>query len=131
MFDTQKRTLNISRMGHNGLIYYNAKVKKIDVLEPDGIGFGIADTRKFKTKLKSIEVPFQKDDIFVFLTDGFLEAMDGQQQPIGEEKICQIIQQYVDEDANTIMNILQKEIRDYSSGIQKDDATGIVIKILD
>ena len=65
-----------------------------------------------------------------FLTDGFLEAMDDDQQPLGEENICNIIQSYANKDASSIMDRLEEEIRKYSSGIQQDDATGIIVKIL-
>jgi sigma-B regulation protein RsbU (phosphoserine phosphatase) len=129
-FNIQKRTANIFRTGHNGLIYYNANVKKINVIEPGGIAFGIADTNKFKTKLKSAEISYSKDDIFVFLTDGFLEAMDDDQQPLGEENICNIIKSCANKDASSIMDQLKEEIGKYSSGIQRDDATGIIVKIL-
>ena len=129
-FNTKRRTVEIFRMGHNGLIYYNANDKKIDVIEPEGIAFGIADTKKFKTELKSTEISYSKDDIFVFLTDGFLEAMDGNQQPFGEENICKIIQSSASKDASSIMDQLQEEIGKYTSGIYQDDATGIIVKIL-
>jgi serine phosphatase RsbU (regulator of sigma subunit) len=131
LFDTKKRTINIFRMGHIGMIFYNAKERKIDVLEPDGIAFGIADTEKFRATLKSVEIEYSKSDLFVFLTDGFLEAMDSAQQPFGEEKICNIIKSSAHMDAKSIMRQLQDSTREYAAGIQRDDATGVVIKIYD
>jgi sigma-B regulation protein RsbU (phosphoserine phosphatase) len=130
IFNIQKRTLNIFRMGHNGLIYYNANQKKIELIEPGGIAFGIAETKKFRSKLKSVEISYSKNDLFVFLTDGYLEAMNDDQQPFGEDKICNIIRSSAHEDASSIMDQLQAEVRKYSSGIQRDDATGIIIKII-
>jgi serine phosphatase RsbU (regulator of sigma subunit) len=117
-------------MGHNGLIYYNARSKNIKVIEPGGIAFGMAETDKFKTELESIEISYSKNDILVFLTDGFYEAMNENKQQYGEENICKLISSNADDDAPSLMDRLQREIQNYSSGIQRDDATGIVIKIL-
>jgi serine phosphatase RsbU (regulator of sigma subunit) len=129
-FNTQKRTAEIFRLGHNGLIYYNADNKSIKVIEPGGIAFGMAETDKFKSELESIEISYAKDDIFVFLTDGFYEAMDEKKQPFGEENICRLISSNPNDDAPSLMDRLQRAIQRYTFGIQRDDATGIVIKIL-
>lgn len=129
-FDFNSKTVNVFRMGHNGLIHYCAKDKKITVIEPGGIGFGIAESKKFNKELKSEKIPYFKDDIFVFLTDGFLEAMNKDQQLFGEKRICEIVVNNADKDASSIMTQLQEAIYTYSSGDRQDDATGIVVKII-
>jgi len=129
LFNTKEHTVEIYRMGHNGLIYYNAKKQNIKIIEPDGIAFGMTETEKFREQLKSTEITYSKDDIFVFLTDGFYEAMDQNGNPFGEDNICQIIRKHASEEVYSIMDRLQNSVKLYSSGIQRDDATGIIIKI--
>ena len=117
-------------MGHNGLIYYNSAEKKIEVIEPGGIAFGITGTERFKNELVSREINYAIGDLFVFLTDGFNEAMNKELQPFGEKNICDIIFNNANENAATIMNKLQDAVSRYSYGQQLDDATGIVVKII-
>jgi serine phosphatase RsbU (regulator of sigma subunit) len=130
IFNSHDRTANIYRMGHNGLIYYDSTRKKIEVIEPGGIGFGIANTDQFEKELVSREINYAIGDLFVFLTDGFMESMNSEMQPFGEKKLCDIIFNSVTENADAIMNKLQDAIFRHSSGQQLDDATGIVVKII-
>jgi serine phosphatase RsbU (regulator of sigma subunit) len=129
-FNIEKQSVEIFRMGHNGLIYFNAEKNDIKVIEPGGIAFGMADTEKFNNELESVELSYAKDDILVFLTDGFFEAMDSDKQFFGEENICRIIKSNASQNASALMDRLQTDIKNFTSGIQRDDATGIVIKTL-
>jgi serine phosphatase RsbU (regulator of sigma subunit) len=130
LFEINSNKLNIYRLGHNGLFYYNASTAKINIIEPEGIGFGIAATEKFVKQMKPDTISYNKNDIFVFLTDGFLEAMDSDNQPFGEERICQIITSSADQDATAIMDTLRESVRNFSGGVQNDDATGVIVKII-
>ena len=130
LFNTEKRTINIYRLGHNGLIYYNAKQNKIRIVEPPGIGLGMTECEKFLAELESEQIIYSTGDIFVLLTDGFLEAMNSDQIPFGEQKIAQLIAQNHTKSASDIMEILTRSIESYSKNIQFDDSTGIVVKIV-
>jgi len=130
LFDFNAKTVDVFRLGHNGLIYYCAKEKMTRVIEPGGIGFGIMEPKKFNEKLESVVIPYYKDDIFVLLTDGFLEAMNKDRQQFGEQRISEIVVRHAAEDASSIMMHLQEAILSYSSGDQQDDATGIVVKVI-
>jgi serine phosphatase RsbU (regulator of sigma subunit) len=66
----------------------------------------------------------------VFLTDGFMEAMNAEMKPFGEKKLCDLVFNNANKNADSIMNILQEAILRHSSGQQRDDATGIVVKII-
>ncbi len=129
IFDTQNRRLKIFRLGHSGLMFYEAKNRKTGILEPPGLGLGISDNKKFEDNLKSYEVTYNTDDIFVFLTDGFTEAMNDRMQPYGEQKISRLIDQFAQLSASALMDKLVQEISQYSAGRLFDDATGIVVKI--
>jgi serine phosphatase RsbU (regulator of sigma subunit) len=130
VFNLHSRIVNVFRLGHNGLIYYNAEKKEVKVVEPGGIAFGMSDSDQFKREMYSDKISFRTGDIFVFLTDGFLEAMNEEKQLFGEKNVCDIISRYAAEDASSIMDRLEKAITEYSVGQQQDDATGIVVKII-
>ena len=90
----------------------------------------MAETTKFSHELESVKFSYSKNDILVFITDGFFEAMDSENQSFGEENICSIIKSNATENAFSLMERLQRDIKNYTVGIQRDDATGIVIKAL-
>ena len=129
IFDNQKMTLTVYRPGHNGLIYYNQAAKKTELIEPGGIAFGIADTKRFKHELKAVTLSYQPGDVFVFLTDGFMEAMDDYNQPFGEKRLCELIDSHHDKAPAEMMSYLQDAVERYSSGRHHDDATGVIVRI--
>lgn len=129
MFDTKIKQLQIYRLGHNGLIYYNHNQKKCQVLEPEGMGLGLSETELFRKSLASMSVNYQPGDIFAFLTDGFLEAMNDQNIPFGEEKILRILEENPEKSASQIMDTLIREVSTYADNKRFDDSTGVIIKI--
>ena len=129
MFDTQKKQMQIYRLGHNGLLHYDHARQICQVLEPEGIGLGLSDTDMFRKSLASLAIQYQPGDIFAFLTDGFLEAMNAQNVQFGEEKICRILEEHAHESASQIMNTLISQVSAHTENKRFDDSTGVIIKI--
>jgi len=131
LFNTDKRQLNVYRLGHNGLFYYNYKQRKSSIIEPPGIGLGMTECEKFRAELKPEQIQYKQGDIFAFLTDGFLEAMNSDLTPFGEQNISKLIDKHHEKTASEIMDILTETIKKYSENKQVDDTTGIIVKIID
>jgi serine phosphatase RsbU (regulator of sigma subunit) len=129
LFNTKSNLLDIYRLGHNGLIYFNSETNKISIIEPPGIGLGMTESEKFRAELKPEQIKYKTGDIFVFLTDGFLEAMNFDMLPFGEKRIVRIIEENYLKSASEIMDVLTNEVKIYSDNRQFDDTTGIVVKI--
>ena len=72
---------------------------------------------------------YRPGDIFVFLTDGFTEAMNENLQPYGEENLCRLVRENASLTAEALMERIIGEIKYYSAGRWFDDATGVVVKI--
>ena len=130
LFNTKKRHLNIYRLGHNGLFYFDSGQKKTLIIEPPGIGLGMTECEKFRAELKPEQIEYQVDDIFIFLTDGFLEAMNSDRIPFGEARIAKLIDENHNQSASELMDILTTEIKTYSENKQFDDTTSVIVKIL-
>jgi sigma-B regulation protein RsbU (phosphoserine phosphatase) len=131
LFDLKLKQATIYRLGHNGLIYYDSENNEIKIIEPSGIAFGIANTEPFKKEISAQTIQFHKGDLFVFLTDGFTEAMNESNELFGEQRASELIAAHSAKTANQIMEILQRKIREFSNGIAHDDATGVIVKIID
>jgi len=129
IFDKSKKTLTVYRLGHNGLIYYNASAGKVEIIEPGGMAFGITDTELFRQELQLATISYHPGDVMVFLTDGFIEAMDERQQPFGEKRLCELIEKHHDRSPSDILCYLEEGVKIYSKGRHHDDATGVIVRI--
>ncbi len=131
IYDTKNSRAEFFRLGHSGVIYHDAQQQKTRILEPAGLGLGIGNDEKFSKNLASITLKYRPGDIFVFLTDGFTEAMNESMQPYGEENLCRLVRENASLTAEALMEKMLTEIRSYSAGRWFDDATAVVIKIRD
>jgi len=129
IFDKSKKTLAVYRLGHNGLIYYKASTGKVQIIEPGGMAFGITDTERFRKEMQVAKISYRPGDLFVFLTDGFIEAMDERQQPFGEKRLCELIEKHHDRSPSDLMCLLEEGVELYSKGRHHDDATGVIVRI--
>jgi serine phosphatase RsbU (regulator of sigma subunit) len=103
----------------------------VSILEPAGIGLGMTECQKFRAELKPLEITYKKNDVFMFLTDGFLDTMNPQQIPFGEDRILNLLTTNHMSSATELMSTLSKEVQNYSHQRQFDDSTGIIVKITD
>jgi sigma-B regulation protein RsbU (phosphoserine phosphatase) len=130
IFLTASHSLQLFRLGHNGLFYYDAQKRQARTLEPAGMGFGMAENEIFSENVRAQQIKYRPGDIFLFLTDGFTEAMNENRQVFGEKRILEFLDSHAEHNAEIILEQLNQEIFSYSSGHQFDDATAVVVKII-
>ncbi|MEO8362506.1 MAG: SpoIIE family protein phosphatase, partial [Vicinamibacteria bacterium] len=129
--DSPKRTLRVSRAGHNPLIHFDGRTGLTHLLSPPGLALGFDSGRTFKAVIQEIELPLVPGDIFLFFTDGISEAMNGASDLFGESRLASILK-----DANTMSSddlkehILQ-EVRTFAAGESPhDDMTLVIVKVV-
>ena len=72
----------------------------------------------------------KSQDIFVFYTDGFSEAMNSSSEVFGEEKICELLNKYSNLNSSDILkNVTQQVFTFMNKKEQHDDMTMIIVKI--
>jgi len=130
IFNTTEKSLQLFRLGHNGLFYYNARQRQTMLFEPPGMGFGMAGNEVFIENIQMQEIKYEPGDIFLFLTDGFTEAMNENRQVYGESRILEFLSTAADQSANDIVQGLNRNMLAYSNSRQFDDATAVVVKIV-
>ena len=64
-------------------------------------------------------------------TDGYLEAMNAEQKQLAEHILYDTITREADRSAEEVMTVLTKLVKEYSGTYQHDDATGVVVKIVE
>ena len=119
----------LSRAGHMPLIHYNKSANICRRVIPKGIGIGLANDPVFSNSTEEISLKPESGDLFVFYTDGVVEAMDSYYRTFGEDNLSRIICENSGKSAEEIKKIIIDAVKNftYSSPVQ-DDLTLIVMK---
>jgi sigma-B regulation protein RsbU (phosphoserine phosphatase) len=122
--DLSSSTLWYSNAGHNPGLLWKSKSQSIHWLNPTGPAIGLTQHASFT----SGEVNFGSGDLFVFYTDGLVEARNSHAEEFGQDGLLTAIRSYHGEDANGVLNGLVKAARAFA-GEFHDDVTILVMKV--
>lgn len=130
VFDMEKGQVTIARAGHNPVILRKTGTHTVETIHPRGLALGMEKRGRFEDIIQEVEVPLQVDDLLVFYTDGFTEAMNGHREEFGEDRFASAIERHGDGPAEAVMNGLFKEVRTFAGRApQQDDMTIVVVKV--
>jgi len=128
IIDLRKKVLKFARAGHNALIVRNAENSSVECLTPDGIGLGLEQGDLFDSTISEQHIKFQTGDAFIFYTDGISEAMNGQREEFGEERLVDIIVQTNHQSSAFIRERIIDTINTFAQGApQHDDITMVTV----
>lgn len=125
ILDEQKRTLEYVNAGHNPpfLIRQN-QIKKLD---KGGIILGILEAL---SPYESEIVKLQTGDLICLYTDGFIEAIDQNENEFSEERFIESLIKYNNYPPEIITNKLIDDVLTFSSNTSElDDLTILLIKV--
>ena len=129
VLDIEKRTIVYSRAGHNPVLYFRKEEGKCHLLEPDGIALGLEKGVVFERVIREKEIQLYKDDLLVFYTDGFTEAMNRRMEEYSEKRLMNIIQKNCSKSVDEIYDAVLKDNKAFVKDMpQQDDMTMIFIK---
>ncbi len=131
IFDMNAKTFAFARAGHNPLIIQKAQNDKVELLCPKGLALGLARGSVFENVIEEYTITIQPQDIFVFYTDGFSEAMNDKKQEFGEERLQLLLQQNSFSSAEELINFVKEKVIQFvGEAPQHDDMTMLVVRIL-
>jgi len=131
IFDLQGRTFTFARAGHNPLLIQKGMDEKVEILCPKGLALGLEKGILFERVIEEYTIGIQSNDIFVFYTDGFSEAMNNKKEEFGEERLQNLLKINLLPSAEHIINHIKTEIINFvGDAPQHDDMTMLVVKIL-
>jgi sigma-B regulation protein RsbU (phosphoserine phosphatase) len=124
VWDDEHRTLLVANSGLPRPIHVHAG--KNHVIEATGLPLGLFDDAsydEFRFKMKP-------GDMFVFFSDGILDARDRRGQLFGRGRVEQLIAECADKSADCVVNTLFKAVAEHSAGVESfDDQTVVAIKV--
>jgi serine phosphatase RsbU (regulator of sigma subunit) len=130
IFEVKASRLTIARAGHNPVILRKSGGKETQVLDPMGLALGLDKGDVFEQSIKEVSVTYEKDDVFVFYTDGISEAMNGNREEFGVERLSASIESHSKKDAAGILEGVLNDMQRYVGKMpQHDDVTLVIVKI--
>jgi serine phosphatase RsbU (regulator of sigma subunit) len=135
--DLRARTLTYARAGHCPLIYVPGAYvpdRRAQVLAPDGmvLGLQVDNGEMFGRLLEEVTLPLGPGDLFVLYTDGITEAMNGQDDCFGEQRLGEIVQDHAAMGCEELRERIIREVTSFVGPLpQQDDMTMLLFKVED
>ena len=102
---------------------------KVHFLQGAGIALGLERGPVFEDQLEEIRIPLKRDMLFLLYTDGITEAMNAQQQELGEKRVAAVLKKVRAGAAETIKRAILQTVETFRGDAeQHDDVTMVVVK---
>ena len=127
IFDLKNNILIIANAGHLPLLKFNHNYKEISEYNPSGNALGLVKNSEYKTQ----KIQINKNDIYIFLTDGLVEAKSPTGDEFGMQNVKAILKGY-DNDSlpENLFNLIHSELCNFTKKtIYDDDISFLTIKI--
>src|SRR6266581_9420251 len=126
VWDDERRTLQVANSGLPRPIYCHDG--KIEVIQATGLPLGLfdeADYDEFSFKAK-------RGDLFVFYSDGILDARNRFGHSFGPERVAAIVAGCATKSADCVVNNIFKAVAEHAAGVDPfDDQTVVAIRVKD
>ena len=124
VWDDQSRTLQVANSGLPRPIYCHKG--ETQLIEATGLPLGLFDDAEYD------EFTFQAepDDLFIFFSDGILDATNRAGELFGRTRLEKIISGCVDTSADSIVKSVFKAVAEHAAGVETfDDQTVVAIRV--
>src|SRR5277367_1874849 len=124
VWDDKKQTLLVANSGLPRPIYVHEG--KIEFIDATGLPLGLFDEADYD------EVSFKAKpgDLFVFISDGILDARNRHGQSFGQERLEAIVAGCATKSADCAVNEIFKAVTEHAAGVEAfDDQTVVAIKV--
>jgi sigma-B regulation protein RsbU (phosphoserine phosphatase) len=124
VWDDEKRTLLVANSGLPKPIYCHDG--KIESVEATGLPLGLFDEAEFD----ELSFKAKPGDMFVFFSDGILDARNRHGQSFGPERVEAIVASCAAKSADCVVNEIFKAVTEHAAGVETfDDQTVVAIKV--
>ncbi|MCB0267804.1 MAG: PP2C family protein-serine/threonine phosphatase [Calditrichaeota bacterium] len=130
IFDLEAQELVLARAGHNPVLMRQTSDQTLQNINPRGLALGMEKGDAFERLIQEVHIPFKPNDVFVFYTDGFTEAMNQHKEEFGEHRFEAAFTKGLNGSAEDLMNGIFNDVHQFVGKTpQSDDMTIIVIKV--
>ncbi|MFQ5753977.1 MAG: SpoIIE family protein phosphatase [bacterium] len=122
--DLNSKTLKYCNAGHHPPLYWQRSSQSFNWLQPTGPALGLMRDSRYKTK----SIRFDSGDLFVFYTDGLVEAGDQNGYEFGEERLTAFVKAHLQASPDELLQGLLTTTRNFTVKFQ-DDVTLMILKV--
>ncbi len=124
VWDDAHRTLTVSNSGLPRPIYVHGD--KNEVIEATGLPLGLFDEAEYD----EFEFRMKPGDMFVFFSDGILDARNRKGELFGRGRVEKIVSECSGKSAECVVSSLFKAAAEHSAGVETfDDQTVVAIRV--
>jgi phosphoserine phosphatase RsbU/P len=124
VWDDEKRTLLVANSGLPKPIYCHDG--KIELIEVTGLPLGLFD----EVDYDEVSFKAKPGDLFVFISDGILDARNRHGHSFGQERVEAIVAGCASKSADCVVNEIFKAVTEHAAGVDTfDDQTVVAIKV--
>jgi sigma-B regulation protein RsbU (phosphoserine phosphatase) len=124
LWDDGRRTLTVANSGLPRPIYMHAG--KLEVIEATGLPLGLFDEADYD----EFKFPMKPGDMFVFFSDGILDARNREGHLFGRGRVEKIVADCAKKSADCVVNSLFDAVAEFSAGVETfDDQTVVAIRV--
>lgn len=130
VLNTRTHLLNVVSAGHNPLVLWRQKTRKVELINPNGIALGFDKGPIFDRTIKEEKVKMFPGDRFSSYTDGVVEAMNAENEEFGDNRFYGLCKQLADKDSNRFTNLVVRALDDHQGeASQHDDITMVTFRL--
>jgi sigma-B regulation protein RsbU (phosphoserine phosphatase) len=124
VWDDDRRTLVVANSGLPKPIF--CRDGKIEFIEVTGLPLGLFDEAEFD----ELSFKAKAGDLFVFFSDGILDARNRHGHSFGPERVEEIVAACASKSADCVVNEIFKAVTEHAAGVETfDDQTVVAIKV--
>ena len=117
--------LTFALAGHNRPLHLHAADHAVEELKAEGIVLGLFEPIQLEQK----QVRLEPGDVVLCYTDGVTEALNGQVQPYGIDRLRQLLQIHAQKPAQEMLQSILDDIARFTGDeLQSDDLTMLLIQ---
>lgn len=129
VIDLETRTFTFARAGHNPVILKRSPSREAEFVLPAGLAIGLVNGSRFDETLEETTITLRPDDVLVFYTDGFSEAMNEAREQYGDERLASQVGTFGRYAATEILRAVSEDVRRFvDTADRHDDMTMVVAK---
>jgi sigma-B regulation protein RsbU (phosphoserine phosphatase) len=124
VWDDERHTLRVANSGLPRPLYCHDG--KVEVIEATGLPLGLFDEADYD----ELEFQAKPGDLFVFYSDGILDARSRDGESFGRKRVQEIVSSCSTKSSECVVSEIFKAVSDHASGVEAfDDQTVVAIKI--
>ncbi len=123
--DIKTKTLKYCNAGHHPPLWWQSETESVQWLCPTGPALGLTHDPRYTSE----SVGFNSGDLFVFYTDGLVEAQNQSGQTFDEKRLAVYVRNNLHKTADQLLNGIHQTAKEFA-GRFHDDVTLVVLKVL-